>query len=692
MKKRLLLIGGVFMSMASMALAGLLAGGTIAFYSWHLSDKDRLMNHKQTGLVLEDHAGDPFFTFYQGKPQNYVTLDQIPLHTRQAIIAIEDKEFYQNPGFSLRGTLRAFRANLQSGAIVQGGSTISQQVIKNTLLTPKQNIIRKFQEVVLAYELNRRYSKDEILEMYVNSAYFGEGAFGIDSATAAYFGKSASELNLAESALLSALLPAPSHLSPKQNDGSQAKARQELVLSQMVAQGYLSQAEANQAANTPIALVEAGDEINNIAPHFALFVRDQLIAQYGEEYIIRSGFTVKTTLDRSAQGIARSTLARQVSTLTRHRASNGAVVVLEPETGHIMAMVGSISWHQPEFGKVNMATSPRQSGSAFKPVVYSLALERGLVTPATIIDDAPKEYPVNYRPVNYDRQFRGPVTVRRALANSLNVPSVEIMNQLGVTAVLTHSRDLGISSLGSDPSQYGLSLVLGSGEVSLLELTSAYGVFANDGVLNSPVAITQITDKYGRLVRDNNPRTQRVIRPETAFLISSILSDRVSRQEVFGSILDISKTAAVKTGTTNSFRDALTVGYNPNLVVGVWVGNNDNRPMDSVAGSLGAAPIWKQVMENLLQGQPESGFTIPPSIISQTVCPYAGYASNQASVMMEEYFIAGMLPENRCHLRPTPTLPPDPPVESDQEGEPPAIDPPEPNPPPEHPEEDGDED
>jgi penicillin-binding protein 1C len=576
--------------------------------------------------------------------------------------------------------------------VVQGGSTISQQVIKNTLLTPKKNLLRKLQEAILAYELNRRYQKNEIMEMYLNSAYFGEGAFGLENAAQAYFGKRAAELTPAESTLLVALLPAPSNLSPLSNGLDDARVRQRLVLNQMVEEGYITGSEANSIFNQSLHFSPISDEVNQIAPHFALYIRNQLINQYGEDHVIRSGFTVRTTLNQDWQKTAQAVVANQVSRLERNRATNGAAIVLAPKTGEILAMVGSVSWYNTQFGKMNMTTAPRQSGSAFKPLVYSLALEQRLVTPATVLQDIPKEYPGKYKPVNYDRNFRGPVTVRRALANSLNVPSVELMYRLGLPLVLAHAKNLGISTLGTDTSAYGLSLVLGSGEVSLLELSAAYGVFANEGTYVKPVSILKITDKYGKIIKENHQESHRIMRSDTAFLINSILSDQNTRREIFGTSLNISKTAAVKTGTTSSYKDALTVGYTHDVVIGVWVGNNDNRPMDLVAGSLGAAPIWRSLMESYLGNLPDKPFNIPATVETATVCPYVGHNTSLAAVTMyTEYFFRGTKPASLCQHRPIPNEPsqgPDNPEEDkdkdeDEDNPPvPAATPPEPTPPP----------
>ncbi len=619
------------------------------------------MNRGKTGLTLQTRDGNPFFTFYQPKVIHYVPITEIPDSVQKAVIASEDKNFYTNPGFSLRGIARAFLANFFAHRIVEGGSTITQELAKNAFLNSKKSFLRKYQEVVLAAELNRRFSKQDILEMYLNSVYFGEGAFGIENASEAYFGKPAKNLTLSESALLVGILPAPSAYSPLSNDDTNAIRRQKIVLSEMVKDKYITTDERNNAAEKKLTYNPAKkDTGNTLAPHFAIYIKNQLIKKYGEERVIRDGFQVKTTLDADKQEYAQKIVKNQVLRLKYNDASNGAAVAIDPKNGEILVMVGSYDWTDEKFGKTNMTTSPRQPGSSFKPLIYSEALEEKLITPATILDDSAKTFDGNYKPLDYDKRFRGPVTVRRALSNSLNIPAVEVMEKVGVPKGLDRAKSMGITTLNRDPSNYGLSLVLGAGEVKLLELTNAYAVFANKGTHNEPKSIIEIKDKYGKNVDNNggifsflnifnifNPGSQKVLSEEASYLISSILSDNKARSEEFGGLLTISRTAAVKTGTTSDFRDALTVGYTPSLVVGVWVGNNDNTPMDNVAGSLGAAPIWRSLMDNFLLNTPLETFQKPTFVVAQPVC-VSGLPT------YTEYFIAGTQPSS-CEL-PTPTL------------------------------------
>lgn len=620
-----------------------------------IKDKQSIINHPNTGLTLLDRDGKIFFTFYNPKDIEYIPFSDIPTSAQEAVIASEDKDFYTNPGFSFRGIIRAVFANMIAGKIVQGGSTITQELVKNQFLDAKRNFLRKYQEIVIASEINRRYSKQDILEMYLNSVYFGEGAFGIENAASKYFGIHAKNLSLAQSALLIGLLPAPSSLSPLSNDPSIALAHQKLVLTEMVKDNYITQAEADTASKETMSFHPEKDQVNTLAPHFALYVKDQLIKKYGEENVIRRGMTVRTTLNSEFQSYAEHIVASQVYRLSTNNTSNGAAIIMDPQTGEILAMVGSSNWQNETFGKTNMALAPRQPGSSFKPIIYANAFERSLITPATILHDTKTTFPDNYTPHDYDNKTRGNVTARRALANSLNIPSVEVMQKVGISDALSMAQRLGITSLGNDTSQYGLSLVLGSGEVSLLQMTSAYAVFADKGVYNPPLSILEVKDKYGKTIDSFQNQSQNVLGQDVSFLISSILSDNNTRAEVFGNALTISRPAAAKTGTTENYRDALTLGYTPSLVIGVWIGNNDNTPMDNVAGSLGAAPIWRQLMEHALIGVPIENFTPPSNIITQRICPYQGTTNQKQSTQtITEYFIQGTQPAEPC-IPPSPT-------------------------------------
>lgn len=649
---------------------------TYVYFAATLADKDNLVRHNDVGIRLLDVKNRPFFTFYEARFEKAVPLSSIPKIIQQAVIAMEDKDFYSHPGFSIPAIFRSVYADFKSESLSYGASTITQQLVKNSLLYSGKNFLRKYQEIILAQEVERRYSKDEILEMYLNSVYFGEGAYGIEEAARVYFNKSAQNLNLAQSAALAGILPAPSQLSWLSGDLREAKLRQRIVLEKMAAENFITKQQKEAALQEDLKITPFQGDINKVAPHFALMVRDELVQRYGEAALAYSGWQVKTTLDLDWQRIAQQVLKEQLGNLHSHNVSNGAVVVLEPKTSEIKALVGSYDWNNNSFGKVNMAISPRPPGSAFKPIVYVKAFEDNLITPATQLADTPTSFanfdenkfyasfPTRfaallalqrdpdafYKPLNFDRKFRGAVTVRRALANSLNVPAVAVMKKVGVEKALNSAKNLGITTLG-DPSNYGLSLVLGTGEVKLLELTNAYAVFANNGLRNNLTSILEITDRKGQFIYEYQPEPVSVIDGKYAFLISSILSDNKIRAEQFGTALNISRPAAVKTGTTEDFKDAWTIGYTPSLVVGVWLGNNFNQPMDGIAGSLGAAPIWRQLIETFLEGTAVEQFT-PPEGIVRAVCGFnvpprkatREGILKETSSSAEEYFVKGTEP------------------------------------------------
>lgn len=633
---------------------------TYLYFSQSLTSKTTIMNGNNNGIVLLDRSGKAFFSFYNANDKKIVPLSAIPTYMQDAVIASEDKNFYHEPGFSLQSMARALLADIKSQQLDYGASTITQQLVRAALLNPQKTFLRKYQEIILAYEVEQKYSKDDILEMYLNTIYFGEGAFGIESASQAYFGKSARDLTIAESALLTAILPAPSAFSPLSGDAAAARARQIIVLQKMKDQGYITAAEQQLALDQQLIYHPQKETLNLTAPHFALMVRDELIKKYGEQAVAHSGYRVTTTLNLDWQKYAQTVVKNQMSYLQYNKATNGAAVAMDPRTGEIWALVGSIDWANPQFGTVNMAVAPRQPGSSFKPLIYSDAIENKLITAATPLDDKPISYGT-YTPLDYDHNFRGIVLARRALANSLNIPAVEVMDKVGVTNGITWAQKLGISTL--EPNHdYGLPLVLGAAEVPLTQMTAAYATFANSGNYNPPTTILQIQDKAGNTIYTYTPSPQSVMSPETSFIISSILSDNTARAEEFGGALTISRTAAVKTGTTNDFRDALTIGYTPSLALGVWVGNNDNKAMDNIAGSLGAAPIWRLLMEHFLAGTPAEQFVQPSDVDKTLVCRSDGQLSHTEATESAymEFFLQGTVPNTYCDQvsgTPTPTLP-----------------------------------
>lgn len=630
---------------------------TYIYFAGSIASKENIMNSNNTGVLLLDRTGKPFFSLFSAKERKFVPLSEIPQSLQDSVIAAEDKDFYKHPGFSIAGIFRAVILNLQEERLAFGGSTITQQLVKTALLTSQKNFLRKYQEVVLAAEIERRYSKKEILEMYLNSVYFGEGAIGIEDGAKTYFGKTPKDLTLSESTLLTAILPAPSAFSPITGNKEEALRRQKRVLDKMKNQGYITASQEKEALNQPLIFTKAKDTtINTDAPHFAILVKEQLLKTYTEEQLTRSGFKVKTTLNLDWQKFAQTTVKNQIARLQYNKASNGAAVAIDPKTGEILVLVGSYDWDDPVFGKYNIVTGKRQPGSAFKPIVYAKAFADKTITPGTILEDKEKTYAGNYKPKNYDGKFRGDVLPRRALANSLNIPALEVMEKVGIPGAIDFARQLGITTL-QDPSKatYGLSLALGSAEIPLIELTNAYAVFANNGMFIEPTSILTITDKYNKDIYTYTPKPEEVMDPRVAFLISSILSDNNTRSESFGNALTIGRVAAVKTGTTNDYRDALTVGYTPSLVIGVWVGNNDNSPMDTVAGSLGAAPIWRQMMQQFLLGTTQEHFNPPSGLDISRICRNNGLKSHAAtSSAYFEYFLSGTEPNAYCDEGPTP--------------------------------------
>lgn len=641
--------------LAGIAIMILIPIVTYLYFVRDLSTKERILNKKNAGVILLDRNGTPFFTLFDATTKNPVELDSLPEYTPQAFIAVEDKDFYTHPGFSISGIGRAIRENLLSESFAQGGSTISQQLMKNAILSPNKRLLRKYQELVLALELERRYSKDDIIELYLNTNYYGEGAFGIEDASQRYFSKDAKDLTLAESALLAAIIRAPSYYSPISGNLDDALDRKDLILKLMHDQGYITETEMEQAQEEEIVLNPTEQEINEEAVHFALMVQDELIEEYGEQDISKSGYVVKTTLDLPLQTVAQKAVADQVSRLNTSDVTNGAAVAIEPSTGQILALVGSHDWDDEENGRINMALRPRQPGSSFKPIIYAKALEEKEITPSTELKDEPIMFGT-YKPRNYNNQFKGEVLARYALGNSLNIPALHVMDMIGVEAGIEMAQALGITTLDEDK-DYGLPLVLGAAEVPLIEMTNAYATFANEGQWTMYTTYTEIRDKNGRLIDKSSPDKKRALPQSVAFLMWSILSDPKARAETFGNSLNLTRPAAVKTGTTEDNRDALTIGYVPQITVGVWIGNNDNSPMSSVAGASGAAPVWRIIMESYFKGKLIEEYRRPAGVTDEEVCLEDGLKIDFAtSSAYTEFFLRGTAPTKMCALvSPTPT-------------------------------------
>lgn len=656
--KKAALIGGPIL--AFLILTPLI---TYIYFASTIADPDQLLNYNNTGVVLYDTDGEAFYSFGTADRGERLSLDQISDVTEKALLASEDRNFYEHGGFSVTSILGALLANVSSGDFTAyGGSTLTQQLAKNTVLYDDQTIFRKYQELAIAVAIEQQYTKDQILDLYLNSVYYGEGAFGIGNAAKVYFGKSAADLSLAEASMLIGVLPAPSAYSPISGSMQFAKERQATVLERMVDNDFITAEEAEAAKAQELAYSEP-EQRNTVAPHFAEMVMTELYEEYGEERVTRSGFQVNTTLDRSVQEAANDAVDGHIGFIQANGGTNAAVVAIDPTTGYVRALVGSADYDNPDFGRVNMATSERQPGSSIKPLYYTEAMQRRIITPATILEDKPTDFGGGYRPQNADRQYRGDISVRRALAQSLNIPAVEVMSQLGVASSVEALERLGLTTL-DDTADYGLSLALGSAETKLTDMTNAYAAFANSGSQFSPTMILAIEDKFDdEVFTATTPRAQQVMGAEASFLISDILNDESARAPVFGASLNTgSYDVAVKTGTTDEARDAWTIGYVKQLAVGVWVGNNDNAPMNN-GGSSMAGPIWRQTLLAGLQGQANQPFTVPAGIEQLRVCEENGLRAVGGGTdgTYLEYFIRGAVPSGTCEVQPEP-------VDSDNDG------------------------
>lgn len=663
-------------------------------------------NDGQRDLTLIYEIIDPL-----GGDRQWVTMEQVPQHFIDATIAIEDRTFWSNEGFDLVGIGRAFNEYVLQGGDIQGGSSITQQVIKNNLIEPERRIVgsevglddyrRKAEELLLAQRAADVYTKEQVLEWYLNSNFYGNLAYGIEAAARVYFDKPAAELSLAEAAMLAAIPQSPA-LNPINNPDA-AKARQELVLDGMVETGAITFETAVATKALPVTVapgIESRFDI--IAPHYALYVQQQLEEMFGPELVLGGGLRVYTALDLEWQQQAECVARAQVSRLSGnvgaplpadeltscaaldflpplragdegvdHQVNNAAVVMLDPTTGEIKAMVGSLNyWDESIDGSFNIAVDGlRQPGSSFKPFTYLTALSQGF-TAATMTLDVETDFgtPYNgvpYVPVNYDREYHGPVRLRHALANSYNVPAVQVMSWVGVNKVLRTAHSMGINSLDQPADSYGLALTLGGGEVTLLDMAYAYSVINNMGMMVGqpipqedqrlgfrtldPVAILRVEDSQGNVLYEySQPERRTILQPQLAFLMNDILSDRAARCAGFGcpNVLELpnNRPAAAKTGSTNDFRDAWTIGYTPQLVTAVWVGNTDNSPMQDLPGSRGAAPIWNALMSWALQDEPIVGWERPSGLTEVAVCAISGLRPSPICPTVTELFVPGTEP------------------------------------------------
>ncbi len=617
---------------------------TYAVLARDIADPERLMNRNNTGLVITDKDGEVIHEFGRAKHRELVSLEEMSPQLIDALLASEDKNFYEHAGFSI---LSIFRAAITG---VGGGSTITQQLAKNNLLTSEQTYLRKYQELFMSIAIERNYSKDEILTMYLNSVFYGENAFGIEDASRTYFNKTPAELTLAESAMLVGLLPAPSIYSPISGDPEKAKQRQTTVLKRMVEEDKITQEDRDAALAETLVYAEASNGQDRVAPHFVGQVMESLNEKYGEERVMRSGYQVKTTLDIQAQQTLQAQVDQNMNAIRAQNGSNAGAIAIDPRTGDVIAYVGSYDYSDEEFGAVDIVQAKRQPGSSFKPIYYAGALASGTITPSTIIEDKPTTFPGGYEPQNAMRNFNGNVTVRQALSWSLNIPAVKVMEMYGYEKSIQTAKDLGITTLDEE-ADYGLSLALGSGEAKLSEMTNAYATFANEGKKNDLNYITEIKDKFNKVILSGQTlKNEQAISAEGAYLVTHILSDNAARAGMFGSSLTVQgKRTAVKTGTTDNSRDAWTIGYTPDIAIGVWVGNNDNEIMNQGGGGL-AGPIWRGAISSLAEAQSvRDPFKRPGGVIEKDTCYGTGkLATSSGTNTYREVYLASALPEFGC--------------------------------------------
>ena len=650
----------VLLFLVGSAVLGILG---LFVFSKNLPSPDKLQD-RDTALSTQilDRNGKTLYGIHGDENRVLVKLEDVPPILIQATLATEDGDFYQHKGFDVFGIFRAFYQGFFRGN-TQGGSTITQQLIKNTLLTSERTYIRKIKEIVISVQLEKKFKKNEILQMYLNEVPYGGTARGVEAASRSFFGKSVKDITPSEAVFLAGMPQSPSAYLA---DPEKAENRRHYVIKLMEENGWVDETgqhhtitheEAEKMRNERPTVSTVSTEIE--APHFVWYVRDLLEQRYGKELVEQGGLKVTTTLDLELQQKMQGIVADEVAKAESLLVGNGALVAINPQTGEILSMVGSRDYFdEPHDGNVNVTTRLRQPGSSIKPFTYVAGFKQGY-TASYMLMDVPTTFPgganlPEYKPGNYDGKYRGPIQVRYALGSSINVPAVKMLQLVGVDKMLKTAYDMGLTTLEStveNRNRFGLSVTLGGGEVRLLELTSAYGVFASSGVRHDPVGILKVEDKTGKVMEEWKPTDgNKVLSPEEAYLMSNILSDDSARALVFsrGSLLAIpGHEVAVKTGTTDDKRDNWTVGYTPDIVIGVWVGNNDNSPMSPSlsSGLTGAAPIWNRAIKTFLEGKPRNSFNRPPGIVGAEVDSLSGkLPGDNTEEKRPEIFIKGTVP------------------------------------------------
>lgn len=632
----------------------------VIWYSRDLPTPGKLANpnlHDSTKIM--DKNGLVLYSIYKDYNRIYVPLNEIPKSLRDATIVSEDKDFYKNQGFSLVGYLRSVKNLILTRRVSGGGSTITQQLVKTVLLTPEQSISRKIKELILSLQVDQKYSKDQILEMYLNDVSYGGTAIGVEAASNLYFGKHVKDLRPSESAFLAGLPQAPSYYSPYTTQNKAYVDRTRYVLDRLFAEKYISAKEKDVYFKEIQRFKFSEKEGSFKAPHFVMYVRDKLIKMFGENMVEKGNLKVMTTLDYDIQKNAEGILKSELDKLKGYNVGNGSAIVLDPKSGAILSMVGSRDYFDTENdGNFNTSTSLRQPGSSLKPIMYATAFEKGY-TPSTLIMDIKTdfptldpEYPI-YTPENYDGKYRGPVQIRFALGNSLNIPAVKMLAKVGIKPVMQQAYDMGIENwkpTTENLQKVGLSLILGGREASLLQITGAYSVFAANGIKREPFAIKEVKDANGKTIyKHEDQQGERVLSSEISYLISHILLDNNARQDAFGAsswLVIPGKTVSVKTGTTDLKRDNWTIGYTPSYVVGVWVGNNNNTPMNPViaSGITGASPIWNKIIHFILKDKKDEQFQKLDKVTALEIDAFSGGLPVDGQAKRTEYFVKGTEP------------------------------------------------
>ncbi len=650
---------GAFISL----IVGMIGVGILfAWYAKDLPRPDKVRRTDGLSTVILDRNGTTLYDIYESQNRLPVKYEDIPNFLKLGTIAVEDKDFYKHQGLSVTGILRGAVACVILHRC-QGGSTLTQQLVKNVLLTNERSLPRKIKEAILSIQIERKYKKDDILLMYLNEAPYGGTAVGVESAAQLYFNKPARGLGLVECAILAGLPQSPSKYSPFTGVPKAYVWRTEQVLRRMREDGYITSTQETDAKKQLETIKFTEDSESLKAPHFIAYIKEQLVDKFGVDKVEGGGLRVTTTLDWNLQEKAQLIVKEEVAKAKNLKVSNGAAVVIDPKTGEILSMVGSKDYSATDSSgfKFNVVTQGlRQPGSTIKPITYAAALKKGY-TAASLLMDVDTKYPSGdiakpeYNPKNYNGKFLGPVTLRYALGNSINTVAVKLSALVGVKDVLRLAYDMGLSTLeptDENLKRIGLSLTLGGGEVTLLHITSAFGVFATEGNRMDPVSILKVEDSKGSvLYQYKAPSSRSVLAPDVAYIISDMLSDNDARKEVFGpkSYLVIpGKTVAVKTGTTDDKRDNWTIGYSPSVVVGTWVGNNDNTPMSPTlaSGVTGAAPIWNRIIQEALKGKSDEPFAKPESIIEMDIDALSGGQPVDGSPTRKERFIKGTEPNN----------------------------------------------